>query len=524
MTKPPVLARAAGLISSATLLSRLLGLVREQLFAALLGASRFADAFNIAFRIPNLLRDLFAEGALSQAFVPTFKATLKHEGESAAHALANRVTGTLLVVLGVIVAIAALAATAIVDLMAGDFREVPGKFELTVTLTRIMLPFLPIISVAAVAMGMLTSRDRYTTPALAPAMFNIASIAVGAGLYAFGVSGAWVAIGWSIGTVLGGLCQLGIQVPALWRLGFRPRFRTDLRLRSAGTRRIAKLMVPAIGGLAAVQVNIFINSMFAASQPGAVSWLAYAFRLLQLPIGVFGVAIATVSTTRFSDHAADGDHGAMGKQLDESLRLAAFLTVPATVGLIVMAEPVIRLLFERGRFSASDTHATARALELYVVGLAAYAAVKVIAPAFYAINRARVAVIASITAVAGNLALSIALHPIYGYRILALGTALAAILNFTVLIVAFSRSVTTVRMGPHAAHLARIGTASAVMGLAVWAIHGVLANAIGTSGLGVRLVETLLPIFAGALVYAVICRVLGVRELDPFVRRLRRKR
>ncbi|HET6611219.1 MAG TPA: murein biosynthesis integral membrane protein MurJ, partial [Kofleriaceae bacterium] len=518
------LARAAGLISSATLLSRLLGLVREQLFAALLGASRFADAFNIAFRIPNLLRDLFAEGALSQAFVPTFKATLKNDGEEAAYLLANRVAGTLLVVLGAIIAIAAIAATPIVELMAGDFHEIPGKFELTVTLTRVMLPFLPIISVAAVAMGMLTSRDRYATPALAPAMFNVASIAVGALLYIAGVSGAWVAIGWSVGTVLGGLCQLGIQMPALWRLGFRPRLKTDLRLRGPGTRRIAMLMVPAIGGLAAVQVNIFINSMFAASEPGAVSWLAYAFRLLQLPIGVFGVAIATVSTTRFSDHAADGDRPAIGRQLEESLRLTAFLTIPATVGLIVMAEPVIRLLFERGRFSASDTLATAAALRLYVIGLAAYASVKVIAPAYYAIDRARVPVISSMTAVAGNLAISIALHHIYGYRILALGTAMAAILNFSVLIVTFSRMVAPVRIAVFAAHLARVSIAATVMGVIVWLSHGALAGALGTAGLGVRLVITLGPIIAGAVIYAIVCHLLGVAELAPFVRRLRRKR
>jgi len=522
--KPPRLAMAAGLISLATMLSRVLGLIREQLFAALMGASAYADAFIAAFRIPNLLRDLFAEGALAQAFVPTFKESIKKEGKERAYQLANRVAGTLFVIVAVIVLVAAIFAPQIVDAMAGDFRDVAGKFELTVVLTRIMLPFLAIVSLAAVAMGMLNAQDRYTAPALAPAMFNVVAIVVGASLYISGVQGRWVAIGWSIGTVLGGLAQLGVQLPSLWRVGYRPRPQTDLRLRDEKVRRIARLMVPAVAGLAAVQVNLFVITMFASSQEGAVSWLNYAFRFLQLPIGVFGVAIATVTTTRFADAAADQDKDKMGAQLHESLRLVAFLTVPATIGLVLLGEPIIRLIFQHGKFTAVDTYATVAALEYFAIGLVAYAAIKVLAPAFYALDRARIPVIASVSAVALNLGLNIALHGKYGYRILALSTALAAVLNFTILYVTFSTRISKIRHTYLIGYLLRIGAAGGVMAAAVYASYRQADDLFGHAALTGKLIGALGPIGIGVIIYAAACHVFRVEELAQFTRKLRRRR
>ena len=517
-------ARAVGMISAATMLSRVLGLVREQFFAALLGASWLADAFNVAFRIPNLLRDLFAEGALAQAFVPTFKAAFKRDGKAQAYTLANRVAGTALVVVGLIVIAGAALAPGIVQAMAGDFAEVPGKLELTILLTRIMMPFLAIVSLSAVAMGMLNAQERFAAPALAPACFNVMSIVVGLGLYLAGVSGTWVAIGWAGGAVLGGLAQLGVQLPSLWRSGYRPRLRADLLLRDPGVRRVALLMAPAVGGLAAVQLNIFINTMFASSEDGAVSWLNYAFRFLQLPIGVFGVAIATVSTTRYADAAADGDRAALSAHLREGLRLVLFLTVPATVGLLLLGEPIIRLIFERGRFHAQDTQATAVALELFATGLVAYAAVKVVAPAFYAMNMARVAVIASMSAVAGNLLINVTLHPIYGYRILALGTASAALLNVAVLYVMFHRRIHAVPHRDLAVYLMRVAAAGAVMGACVWGAWQGVRALVGIDGMGARLLGVLAPVTVGVAVYALACRALRIEELSQIVARLRRRR
>jgi putative peptidoglycan lipid II flippase len=517
-------ARAVGMISAATMLSRVLGLVREQFFAALLGASWLADAFNVAFRIPNLLRDLFAEGALAQAFVPTFKATLKRDGKAGAYALANRVAGTVLVVVGLIVIAGTALAPGVVHGMAGDFAGVPGKLDLTILLTRIMMPFLVIVSLSAVAMGMLNAQERFAAPALAPACFNVVSIAVGLALYLAGVSGTWVAVGWAVGAVLGGLAQLGVQLPGLWRSGYRPRLLPDLLLRDPGVRRVALLMAPAVGGLAAVQLNIVINTMFASSEDGAVSWLNYAFRFLQLPIGVFGVAIGTVSTTRYADAAADGDRAALSAHLREGLRLVLFLTVPATVGLLLLGEPIIRLIFERGRFHAQDTQATAVALELFATGLVAYAAVKVVAPAFYAMNMARIAVVASMSAVAGNLLVNFTLHPIYGYRILALGTASAALLNFAMLYIMFHRRIHAVPHRDLALYLARVAAASAVMGACVWASWLGVRALVGIDGFGARLLGALAPVTVGVVAYTLACRALRIEELGQILARLRRRR
>jgi len=522
MSKASRFARTSAMISGATMLSRVLGLAREQLFAALMGATMFADAFVVAFRIPNLLRDLFAEGALSQAFVPTFKRELKHEGPESAYELANRVAGTLVLVIAILVLLGALLAPQIVDLMAPKFAAVQGKHELTVTLTRIMLPFLAIISLAAVAMGMLNAQDRFAAPALAPAMFNTATICVGVGLYAAGLGGRTVAVGWAIGTLLGGVAQLGIQLPSLFRIGWRPKLAADPTLRNDKVRGVARLMGPAVIGLAAVQVNILINTWFATSEKGAAAWLNYGFRFLQLPIGVFGVAIATVATTRFANAAADSDRGAMGEQLTDGLRLVAFLTVPAMVGLLVMGEPIVQLIYERGEFGAYDTWAVTRALDLYVIGLVAYAGVKVIAPAFYAVNHARIPMIASISAVAVNIILNVTLHPHYGYRILALGTAAAALLNFVVLYVAFHFVVVGIRHRGMLWHLVRVAVAATAMGFAVWGGHRALIDLVPDAGLGARALRTLAPIATGVVVYAIACTLLRVQELGHFTRRLRR--
>jgi putative peptidoglycan lipid II flippase len=494
------------------------------MLATLLGATMFADAFNVAFRIPNLLRDLFAEGALSQAFVPTFKTSLKHEGPERAYQLANRVAGTLVAVTGFLVLVAAIFAPTVVRAVShANFTSDPERFELTIQMTRIMLPFLPTLALAAVAMGMLNAQDRYAAPALAPAMFNVASIGMGLVLYASGAGGRNAAIGWSVGTLIGGLAQLGIQLPSLFRIGYRPRLAADLRLRDPRVRRVGRLMLPAVIGVAAVQVNLLVNTIFATSEVGAASWLNYAFRFLYLPIGVFGVAIATVSTTRYADAATDGDRGGMARQLEASLRLTAFLTVPSTLGLIVLAEPIIALVYQHGRFSPAATHATAVALQLYAVGLVAYSAVKVVAPAFYAVDQARIPMIASISAVGGNVILNVALHPVFGYRVLALGTALAATLNFAVLYTMFSRRIARIGHAGMAVYLARVVVAAGMMAAAVYGARVGLAALVPGASIPARALVALVPVVVGGLVYAVACWAMRIEEIGTYLRRLRRR-
>ncbi|MFN7134828.1 MAG: murein biosynthesis integral membrane protein MurJ, partial [Myxococcales bacterium] len=252
--------RSTLLVSAATMASRLLGLVREQLFAVLLGAGFYADAFVVAFRIPNLLRDLFAEGALSAAFVPSFARVEKERGKEAAYALANKVVGAILLVVGALTLLGMLFSEPLVLAIAQGFRDEEGKVPLTASLARLMMPFLPLVSLAALTMGMLNARGRFGTPALAPALFNVAAIVVGAGLWIAGAAPHTAVVGWAVGTLLGGALQLLVQLPPLRRDGFRLRPRLGAFWRDPDVRRIAALMAPATVGLAATQLNIFINT------------------------------------------------------------------------------------------------------------------------------------------------------------------------------------------------------------------------------------------------------------------------
>jgi putative peptidoglycan lipid II flippase len=513
------MARGARRVSVLTMLSRVLGLVREQIFALMLGAGVYSDAFLAAFRIPNLLRDLFAEGALSTAFVPTYVGVLRNESRAAAYALANRVLSTLTIYLGALAVLGMLFPQPVVRLMAAGFS--PEKAALCEQLVRIMMPFLPAISLAVVAMGALNAEERYTAPALASSMFNVVAIIGGAVVY-FIAPGARVAvITWAGLTVVGGIAQLGIQVPPLWRMGFRPKLLPDLRLRDPGTRRIAALMAPATLGVAAVQINVLVNSSFASLvSDGAISWLNYAFRLMQLPIGVFGVAVGTTSLTHLSRDAAARDWNSLRETLRRGLRMVLFLTVPSTVGLALLGVPIIRLIYQRGRFTGADTLATAHALSGYALGLVAYAAIKVVAPAFYALGRTRVPLIASVSAVAANLLWNLMTFRRFGHVGLAVGTSLAATVNLAVLLIAFQIQVRGFFTRELFGALARIALASAVMGAAVWFLSGKLEPLELPRLLG-QVVKVLIPVAGGAGIYFLAARLLGLAEATALLRRLR---
>jgi putative peptidoglycan lipid II flippase len=506
------IARAASLVSALTLVSRILGLVREIVFAALLGAGLHSDAFRIAFRIPNLLRDLFAEGALSAAFVPGYARSLLQEGRPEALGLADRVLTVLSLLLGTVVVLGIVFAGPVVGLLAPGYRDVPGKTELTVLLTRVMMPFLPLVSFAAVAMGMLNAEERFGVPALSPAMFNVMTVACGLALWWLGLPLDQVVLGWSFGALLGGLAQFVVQMPALRRLGWR--FRPEWAPGDPRLRQIARLMAPATLGLAAVQVNLFVNSRFASHEEGAVSWLDYAFRLLYLPIGLFGVALGTIAMSGLARRAAEGDLAGLRTTLRQSLAMLAYLTIPATVGLIVLRVPVVRLIYERMRFTAADTEATAAALLLYSFGLVGYTSVKVLAPAFYALGRPRVPFVASGFAIATNLTVVVLLHPLWGFRALALGTALGSLVNAGLLAVLFERHVGGLVGRGLVRRTAPMGAAAAVMGVAVGLLAEGLERAVGSDGLLEKLLTGLLPVLVGVAVYGALSHWLRVREAD----------
>jgi putative peptidoglycan lipid II flippase len=513
------LARGARRVSGLTMLSRLLGLVREQIFALTLGAGATSDAFLAAFRIPNLLRDLFAEGALSTAFVPSYVRTLKQDGRAAAYALANRVLTTLTLYLGVVALVAMLFPGPVVRAIATGFS--PEQAELCARLVRIMMPFLPVISLAVVAMGALNAEERYTAPALASSMFNLVAIAGGAIVWVIGPSPAAAVTAWAVLTLLGGIAQLVVQTPPLWGLGFRPRFRPDLFLRDPGTRRIATLMAPATLGVAAVQVNVVISTSFASmGAEGSISWLGYAFRLMQLPLGVFGVAIATTTLTHLSRDAAADDREALRVTLRRGLQMVLFLTIPSTVGLALLGRPIIRLIFEHGRFTSHATIETARALSGYAVGLAAYSAIKVVAPAFYALGRTRVPLLASLSAVAANLLWNVLTFRRLGHVGLALGTSVAATVNLVVLLCAFQLQVRGLLTAALLGAVARIAIAAGAMAAAIWPLSRWLDTVV-PPGLAGAALAALGPVIVGAGVYFLAARILKLPEATTLVRRFR---
>lgn len=469
MSEQQRVARSAGTVGAATLLSRILGLARDQVMATLFGAGTASDAFNVAFRIPNLLRDLFAEGAMSASFVPTFTEYDQKRGAAEAWALGRQLMMTLLVVLAGLCVIGWVFASPFVHLLAAGFAREPGKLELTEQLFRVMLPFLPIVALAAVAMGMLNARGVFGIPALAPALLNLGMIAFGLALMpACRALGQPPILAMAFGVVLGAVLQFVVQLPALHRLGFRLRF--ELPTWHPGVRRVAWLMIPATVGLAATNVNIIVSSRIASEfAAGSVTWLYCAFRLLQLPIGVFGVALATVSLPALSRAAVNQDMPALKTTLSAATRLGMVLTVPSAVFLGVLAAPIIAVLFEHGRFHAGDTARTADALVMYCVGLPAFAAIGIFTRAFYALGDTRTPMQASLVAVALNLALNLLLvGPLRGlgleHRGLALAASLAAIANVLQLAFYLRRKIGAFEGRRMAATLVRVGLASALVG------------------------------------------------------------
>lgn len=524
---PARLAASAGVIGAATLASRLLGLVRDQLLAYLFGAGNAMDAFNVAIRVPNLLRDLFAEGAMSAAFVPTFTRRLAHEGRAAAWRLGTQLLNALAVVTGALVLAGILFAEPLARALAGSYAAVPGKLELTAQLTRLVLPILTLVAVAAAMMGMLNSLNRFFVPALSPAMYNVGIIA-GSALLVPLMPGLGLdpIVAVAAGALLGAVGQVALQVPALYREGFR--YRPLLDPRDPGLRAILRLMGPGTLAGAAVQINLLVNLVLATGQgTGAVSWLGYAFRVMYLPIGLFGVSIASAALPVVSRHAARDDTEAIRDTVSQALRLMLIVNVPALVGLIVLADPIVALIFERGSFTAADTAATAAALRWYALGLTGYSAVRIAVHCFYALGSSRVPTAVSIGAVALNVGLNLALVRVMGYRGLALGASIAALANAVTLLALLRRRLRGLDLPRVLLVLARIAAASAAMGAAAWWLHGRLAAPWDGGGFLPRPVPVAGAVAGGVLVLILAARLLRIRELDQALRqvaaRLRRR-
>jgi putative peptidoglycan lipid II flippase len=512
------IAKSAGLIGAATMTSRVLAVGRETMLAALFGASDAMDAFNVAFRIPNLLRDLFAEGAISAAFVPTFTRFITTRDREAAWRLGNLVVNALAVITLCCVVAGWFAAPAIARTFAPKYALVPGKLELTTSLTRVMLPFLTLIAIGVAMMGMLNALRRFFVPALSPAMFNVATLLSAVTLVPLMPYLGWPRItGIAIGTLLGGIGQVLIQWPVLRREGYR--YAAVLDWKDEGLREVMTLMAPGTIGLAAVQINLFVNTWLATGEgTGAVSWLNYAFRLMYVPIGVFGISIGTAALPEISRHAAISDLPSMRSTLASALRLMMTLNVPATVGLIVLARPIVSLVLERGQFSAADTDATAAALICYAPGLLGYGIVKIASPTFYALRDSRTPVLVSVLAVAANVALNLTLVHAAGYRGLAMGTAIAAMINAGLLLWLLSRRLDGLEGARNLRAFGAITIASLVMGAVAWGTEHALEAWLPGSGTIVRAVRVGTSIGAALVTLVVVGRLLHIEEVTVALR------
>jgi len=548
VTKQTSVARSAGIVSIAVMFSRLLGLVREMVFARYFGAGFIYDAYQVAFRIPNVLRDLFAEGALSAAFVKVFTDYQINKSEKEAWQLASLVLNALAVVLSVVCIIGIIFSRQFIGIIAEGFS--PEKAALAATLTQIMFPFILLVAMAAVAMGVLNTKGVFGIPASASTVFNIVSVLFGLGLAYWLSHGGWelsgdknaipssaaqwAIIGMAIGTTIGGAAQFLIQVPSLYKVGFR--FHPGLSFTNPGVRHVMRLMTPAILGTSAVQINVLVNTMFVAGIEGGVSWLSYAFRLMQFPIGLFGVAIGTASVPVLSRMASEGKTKDFRDTLSSSINLVFLMTLPSACGLIVLGEPIIRLIYVRGAFKESDVPMTALALAGYSIGLTGYAAIKVLSPAFYALDDAKTPMIIALASIVVNAVASfffrnwlsgVGVTPEspsgYGHVGVALATSTVALVNFFALALFMRHRIKRLNGREVFSSFIRIAIASLIMSVVAYFSYRLLTNYFAVKTLMIKLIEAFIPIGLGGFSFLVAAKLLRIQELEKLYSNFRRK-
>jgi putative peptidoglycan lipid II flippase len=514
-------ARSAGVVSGAILVSRITGLAREMVMANKFGAGFSYDAFLLAFRIPSMMRTLFAEGALSSAFIPTFTAALTGGGQPEAIQLSNLVATAIIIVVGFICLLGVIFSPQLVWILALGYAAVPGKFELAVQLTRIMFPFLLLIALAAHVMGILNSCHKFGVPAIASTFFNIGSICLGLAL------GFWLGpyigitpiVGMAYGVILGGILQLAWQIPSLRVLGFT--FRPALNWSHPGLQQIFRLMGPAILGNAAVQINVTVNTNLASrlvdplrGPDGPVSWLTYAFRFMQFPLGLFGVAFASALLPSVSRSAAVSDFEEFRKTLSRSFVLVLLLTIPSSLGLMVLGRPIIGAIFQSGRFDSYDTKQTALALSSYAIGLLGYTGTKILNPAFYALSDARTPMYVSVLSILINFGMAVVLLNRFhlGYAALALSTSSVAVVSALCLFESLRRKLGGIDGRYLVDRVKRITAASLVMTLAISAVHYLAGQRLGTTR-GSYCADLAICLPLGMLVLFLASRMFGLHEI-----------
>lgn len=502
------IARAAGIVGFSTLISRVLGFVRDSLIAAMFGAGMAADAFFVAFRIPNMFRRLLGEGSLTSSFIPVFTEYLTHKSREEAREMANAFFSLAMVVLSLITICGIVFAPQIVTVLAHGFTSNPEKFRLTVTLTRMMFPYLFFVGLVALCMGILNSLRHFAAPALSPVLLNISMI-LSVILLAPFFKEPVMAL--TIGVLIGGISQLLLQLPFLWKSGIsiKPRWKP----RHPGVVRIGWLMAPSIIGLAVTQINVLVDTIVASFlKEGTVSYLYYADRLLEFPMGIFAIAIATAVLPAMSEKAAKNDMAGVKETFSYALRLTLFLTIPAMVGLISLGIPIISILFQRGVFSYNSTVGTSKALYGFAIGLPAFAGVRIIVPVFYSLQDTKTPVKVAFVAMLTNVTCDLLfMYPLKQFG-LTLATSLSAAVNFAILTYILRNRIGRVGARRVLKSASKVMAASIFMGIAAysicitrdWNIAGDLHGKVLTLTAG---------IFVGVFVFTISSYLLKSEEL-----------
>lgn len=501
--------KAAGVVGSATLLSRIFGFIRDVVIAGFFGAGLSSDAFFVAFRIPNLLRRLFAEGSLSVSFIPVFTEYLSNQGREDAFELARSAIRLLSILLVAATIVGIFLSPVIVRIIAPGFADSPEKLSITIFLTRIMFPYIFFIGMVALAMGILNVLGHFAAPALAPVLLNISIIAS-----AFLISPHLSSpiMGLACGVLIGGCLQLLLQIPFLIKKGFF--FWEKAKIYHPGLKRIGLLMLPTIFGAAVYQINILVGTLLASLlAEGSVSYLYYADRLVQFPLGIFAIATATAVLPSLSRQAAEKDLPAVRDTFSYAMRLVFFITIPSMIGLIVLREPIVALLFKRGLFDVEATRLTAYALLYYAVGLWAFSAVRIVVSTFYSLQDTKTPVRAAAISVCANILLGIILMGPLKHGGLALSTSLASMINLVLLVQALKVNLGALGLRNISRSAGKTVICSAAMGIVVWAVAQLIIPS--ENGTISRLCFGIMgSIFSGMVCYGGFSLLLKSQELN----------
>jgi len=519
MDEKQKITRAAGRMSAATFISRILGFVRDMIFALYFGATGVSDTFFAAFRIPNLLREFFAEGSMSAAFIPVLTEYREKQGEEEAGRLVRIAFTFILIAVGTVCLIGIVFSPAIVSVIAPGFLGSPEKFSLTVLLTRIMFPFLLFISLAALVMGALNTKKVFFVPALAPAMLNVTLIL---SIIFFESKAKQPIMAAAIGVMAGGFVQFAFQLPSFFKNKYK--LGLDTAFSHPGLKRMSVLLIPATLALSVNQINIVVSNILASYLPaGSITYLFYSMRLIQFPIGIFGVAMGMAVLPTLSAHAVKGDTDSLKSDFSFALRMLFFITVPAMAGLIALREPIVNLLFQRGKFEYAATVGTSQALLFYSLGIWAIVGVRIVTTCFYSMQDTKTPVKIAVVAMLTNLAVSLLLMKPMKHNGLALANAVAASVNFCILFFMLRKKLGGVEGTKIAASFIRISAASTVAGLVCWIITR--GDVWTQGGMAIEKAGIMAGVMALFLaVYFFITYVLGSEELSYLARMYRERK